>query len=168
MARSGRLTLVTSVLTAIMTYFLTVFDPPKWLIKKIERIRRNFLWCGEDIASGAKCLVNWKQVCSPKQYGGMGVKDLALFSKALRLRWLWLNWQDPDRPWHGLPLPINLEDMPLFQACTSIQVGNGKKPCFGKTPGTLALPFTSVSLSSSSWPSEKASLFMKPCTMEDG
>jgi hypothetical protein len=53
----------------MMTYFITVFDPPKWLIKKIDRIRHSFLWCGEENASGAKCMVNWKQVCSPKDYG---------------------------------------------------------------------------------------------------
>jgi hypothetical protein len=58
MSRTGRLALINSVLTATMTYFLTVFDPPKWLIKKIDKIRRNFLWCGEEIGSGAKCLVN--------------------------------------------------------------------------------------------------------------
>ena len=60
MFKKGRLALVNSVLTTTMTYFLTVFDPPKWLIKKIEKIRRNFIWSGEENASGAKFLVNWK------------------------------------------------------------------------------------------------------------
>jgi hypothetical protein len=115
-----------------MTYFLSVFDPPKWLIKKIDRIRRSFLWCGEENASGAKCLVNWKQVCSPKEFGGLGVKDLHLFSNALRLRWAWLAWNDPERPWHGLPLPVNQEDLVLFHACTSIKIGNGAKALFWK------------------------------------
>jgi hypothetical protein len=48
MSRTGRLALINSVLTATMTYFLTVFDLPKWLIKKIDKIRPNFLWCGEE------------------------------------------------------------------------------------------------------------------------
>jgi hypothetical protein len=52
MTRTRRLTLVNSVLTTAMTYFLTIFDPPKWLIKKIDRLRRGFLWCGEKVASG--------------------------------------------------------------------------------------------------------------------
>jgi hypothetical protein len=72
----------------MMTYFITVFDPPKWLIKKIDRIRHSFLWCGEENASGAKCMVNWKQVCSPKDYGGLGVNELQLFSNVVRLRWM--------------------------------------------------------------------------------
>jgi hypothetical protein len=74
-----------------MTYFLTVFDPPVWMTKKIDKIRRSFPWCGDDNVSGAKCMVNWKQVCAPKSLGGLGIKDLRLFSKALRLRWLWFD-----------------------------------------------------------------------------
>jgi hypothetical protein len=58
MSRKGRLALVNSVLTSSMTYFLTVFDPPVWMTKKIDKIRRSFLWCGDDNVSGAKCMVN--------------------------------------------------------------------------------------------------------------
>ena len=30
---------------------------------------------------------------------GLGILDLDLFSKALRLRWLWYKWVSPDRHW---------------------------------------------------------------------
>jgi hypothetical protein len=100
--------------------------------KKIDKIRRNFPWCGKESASGAECMVNWKLVCSPKNCGGLAVKDLELVSKALHLRWLWLNWQDPERPWHGLPLPVGADDLPLFEGCTSVHIGNGIKAIFWK------------------------------------
>ena len=45
--RAGRLTLVRSVLTAVPIYFLTVFALRKWALKKIDRLRRGFLWRGE-------------------------------------------------------------------------------------------------------------------------
>jgi hypothetical protein len=84
-------------------------------------------------------------VCSPKDFGGLGVKDLILFSRALRLRWEWLNWTDVDRPWHGLPLPLKKEDLVLFHACTAISLGNGDKALFWKDPWhngmTLQLAF---------------------------
>jgi hypothetical protein len=118
--RKGSLTLINSVLTSTLTYLLMVFDPPTWFIKKVDRLQRNFLWAGDESASGAKCMVNWKQVCSPKNVGGLGIKNLKLFSRALCLRWSWLSWTDNARPWKGLPHHISPDDKALFQQCTSI------------------------------------------------
>jgi hypothetical protein len=41
--KAGRLTLVNSVLSSILTYHMTVFPLSKWVVKRIDRIRRNFL-----------------------------------------------------------------------------------------------------------------------------
>lgn len=112
------------------TYLFTIFPPPKWLLKKIDRIRRSFLWCGEDEAHGSKCLINWTKVCSPKVYDGLGIKDLERFSRALRLRWLWFEWDADARPWKGLPVPFDEVDRNLFAACTRLEVGNGGKVSF--------------------------------------
>jgi hypothetical protein len=40
--RAGRLKLVNAVLSAVPTYFLTMFSPKKWLIKHLDKIRRGF------------------------------------------------------------------------------------------------------------------------------
>ena len=74
--RKGRLALINSVITATTTYFLTVFNPEKWMIKKINKLIRNFLWASEEEAKGGKCLVTWRKVCAPRSYGGLGIKDL--------------------------------------------------------------------------------------------
>jgi hypothetical protein len=42
MTKEARAQLVKSVLTSILTYHATVFPLPKWLIKKIDKFRRNF------------------------------------------------------------------------------------------------------------------------------
>ena len=34
-------------------------------------------------------LVNWSQLCSPIQNGGLGVKNLCRFNQALLGKWLW-------------------------------------------------------------------------------
>ena len=39
----GRRVIINSVLTATSTYFLTVFQPDKWMNKKLDKIRRSFL-----------------------------------------------------------------------------------------------------------------------------
>ena len=87
--RAGRLRLVNSVLSSLPTYFLTVFKMPKWAIKRIDKLRRSFLWKGEAEAKGRHCLVKWTKTTRPKKFGGLGILDLDLFSRALRLRWLW-------------------------------------------------------------------------------
>ena len=50
--------------------------------KRIERLQRNFLWggVGDDIKAP---LVNWNKVCTPIAQGGLGVRDLVSFNKAM-------------------------------------------------------------------------------------
>jgi len=43
----GRETLVKTVLSSQPIYHMTVFPELKWLIKRIDRMRRSFLWRGE-------------------------------------------------------------------------------------------------------------------------
>jgi hypothetical protein len=68
MTKAARAQLVKSVLTPIVTYHAMVFPFPKWLIKKIDKLRRNFFWKGEDVEGnkGGLCLVKWNMVCRPK------------------------------------------------------------------------------------------------------
>jgi hypothetical protein len=42
MSKAARAQLVKSVLTSIVTYHTTIFKLPKWLVKKINKLRRNF------------------------------------------------------------------------------------------------------------------------------
>lgn len=74
--------------------------------------------------------MRWAKVMRPKSFGGLGILDLDLFSRALRLRWLWYEWNEPDRPWVGTELPVNEIDRQLFRASTVVTVGNGLKAEF--------------------------------------
>jgi hypothetical protein len=143
--RAGRLTLVSSVLSSMPIYHLTIFPLARWATKQIDKIRRSFLWKGEDNVHGGHCLVNWKTVARPKDLGGLGVLDLEKFGRALRLRWLWQEWTDSSKPWEGLQVPCNKLDRLLFQASTTVVIGNGIKAKFwhhgwldGEAPRNLA------------------------------
>jgi hypothetical protein len=59
------------------------------------------------------------------KFGGLGVLDLDLFSRALCLRWLWYEWKDPERPWVGTEPPVTEVDRQLFRLSTIVAVGNG-------------------------------------------
>ncbi|KAM3385248.1 hypothetical protein ACQJBY_009276 [Aegilops geniculata] len=130
MPMAGRRVLVRCVLSAIPTFALTALRAPKKLFKEIDKSRRRFLWAQDDEISGAKCKVGWKTVTTPEQRGGLGIHDLSKFARALRLRWLWLAWQQPHRPWVGTGTPCDSGDMALFAACTSVSIGNGTTASF--------------------------------------
>jgi hypothetical protein len=95
-----RLILVNSDLTSTLTYlyFSTSFDLMPWAIKKIDILRRKKLWSRDNEVRGGHCLVNWKSVCSPNFFGGLGVKGLCSYGRALRLCWLWYSWDEVERP----------------------------------------------------------------------
>jgi hypothetical protein len=62
----------------------------------------------------------------PRKWGGLGIKDLEKFSKALRLKWLWLLWDPQDRPGKHLLKVKDPIDRSLFFSSTYMQVGDGK------------------------------------------
>jgi hypothetical protein len=101
MSKAARAQLRKSVLMAVVTYHATVFELPKWLIKKTDKLRRNFFWKGEDTQGnkGGACLVKWDVVCRPKEQGGLGINNLSHFGRVLRQRWLWYHWTDDNKPW---------------------------------------------------------------------
>ena len=66
----------------------------------------------------------------PKNLGGLGVLDLNFFGRALRLRWLWYAWTEPDRPWVGSIPPCDEVDKQLFRASTIVQLGDGNTTSF--------------------------------------
>ena len=63
----------------------------------------------------------------PTAAGGLGILDLERFGRALRLRWLWFSWTNPEKPWSTSELPVDNTDRALFAAATRVRVNNGKK-----------------------------------------
>lgn len=47
LSTSGRETLVKTMLSSQPIYHMTAFPEQKWLVKKIDHLRRSFLWRGE-------------------------------------------------------------------------------------------------------------------------
>jgi hypothetical protein len=98
LSKGGRLTLLKSTLASLPTYYLSLFTIPISVANRIERIQRNFLW-GSYGDGGTHHLVNWDVVCSPVNYGGLGVRKIALFNKALLGKWLWRFGIEESKLW---------------------------------------------------------------------
>jgi hypothetical protein len=48
------------------------------------------------------CWVSWDHICQPKDRGGLGIKNLALFNSSLLCKWKWRCLVDNEAPWHAL------------------------------------------------------------------
>jgi len=88
LSKGGRLTLINSTLSSLPTYFLSLFPIPVGVANRLEKFQRDFLWGG--IGNEFKFhLVNWHAICSSKVSGGLGVRNMVMFNKALMGKWLW-------------------------------------------------------------------------------
>ena len=96
---AGRLQLIQSVLFGIHSFWASLLLLPKSIILRIERIIRAYLWRGnDDRGGGAK--VAWDDVTCPKQEGGLGLRSLEEWNKALMAKHLWkLCHPSPTSSW---------------------------------------------------------------------
>ena len=93
-----RITLINVVLTALPLFYMSFFRAPTAIIKRLTAIQRQFLW-GGNLEGKKIAWVAWNQVCAPKEKGGLGVKDIKAFNRALLIKWKWLMFQQQDHLW---------------------------------------------------------------------
>ncbi|XP_062103396.1 uncharacterized protein LOC133814456 [Humulus lupulus] len=95
---AGRLLLIHTVLFGLRNYWMNVFILPQSIIKEVEKLCRMFLWG----ASGTRSklhLASWQQVCLPKAYGGLGLRDGASWNRALLAKYVWAVTTKQDTLW---------------------------------------------------------------------
>ena len=86
--------LLKSTLSSLPTYFLSLFTIPTHVANRIEKLQRDFLW-----GDSKTHLVGWDKVCAPIANGGLGIRKLTTFNKALLGKWLWQFGKEEDRLW---------------------------------------------------------------------
>ncbi|KAJ1695315.1 hypothetical protein LUZ63_012013 [Rhynchospora breviuscula] len=99
MTRAGRAVLASSVLSSIPVYFMSVFQLPSWVIRDIDKVRRNFIWKRNGVSGTGIPLLAWDRVCLPKQLGGFGLQQLKLHNISLLLRWIWRLYSQRASMW---------------------------------------------------------------------
>ena len=85
-SKGGRMNLIRSTLSSMPIYCMSLFHMPRSVSLRLERIQMDFLWGGGALERKPH-LVEWSIVCSDKQKGGLGVRNLALLNKALLCKW---------------------------------------------------------------------------------
>ena len=77
---------------------------PKKFLSKLTAIIRNFWWTGvrENNNSKSLCLRSWKDICSPKNEGGLGIRNLQAMNQGLILMATWRIADQPDNFLHAV------------------------------------------------------------------
>nr|XP_043611422.1 uncharacterized protein LOC122583015 [Erigeron canadensis] len=95
---AGRLHIINSVLASMHIYWASIFILPARVIKELEQKMRNFLW-GMGPGGKVKSKASWKSVCLPKYEGGLGIKRISNFNKALITSHIWSIVTDRESLW---------------------------------------------------------------------
>ena len=98
LSKDGKITLIKSTLSSIPTYFLSLFPIPAKVANRLEKLQRDFLWCGLEEKPKFH-LVNWSQICALLRAGGLAVRNLRSFNKALLGKWLWQYGLEREALW---------------------------------------------------------------------
>ena len=107
---AGRAVLINSAIFGMFNYWASIFIIPNSVIERLTQICRNFLWGGKaEYSTTPK--VAWDSVCLDKTSGGLGIKDLAAWNKALIAKLVWAIENKKDLLWvkwvHGRYLKNN-------------------------------------------------------------
>ncbi|XP_028065584.1 uncharacterized protein LOC114268593 [Camellia sinensis] len=84
----GRLTLIKSVLSSLLVYYLSFFRMPEGVAHDFEKIEPAFLWSGNDLKRKVH-LVKWLEVTKSVAQGGLGIRRIKDVNACLLLRWWW-------------------------------------------------------------------------------
>jgi hypothetical protein len=100
---AGRTALATATLSAIPIHTSIALCLSPWAINQIDKLRRAFIWCGEQMGTSGSCKVAWLTVRRPHDLSGLGVLDLRRTGVALRARREWKCRVDHSINWSSLP-----------------------------------------------------------------
>ena len=98
LSKGGRLVLIKSVISSILTYFFSVFKMPIGVAKRIEKLQMSFLW-GDGVIKRKMHVVNWGEVCKRKARGGLGIGRIIDKNKAMLVKWLWRFGKEENSMW---------------------------------------------------------------------
>lgn len=128
--KPARLILTKTVLMAIPLHTLLAMDVPKWFIKAIDRIRRNFFWQGRRDTRRGNCPVAWDRVMRPLHLGGPGIQNLTMLGWAMKMHWKWIQKTQPDHPLASIALTVPREAAAMFRISVCSSLGDGASTLF--------------------------------------
>lgn len=97
-SQAGRLQLINAILFAIQGFWAGCIFLPNKVIKAVQGVFARYLWTGS-LTSRGVYKVSWSDCCYPKDEGGIGIKNLSVWSTAAILFQLWRIINKEDSIW---------------------------------------------------------------------
>jgi hypothetical protein len=122
LSHAARLELIKSVFASIPVYYMSNILFSKKLIVKLTTIIRNFWWTGvrEETNSKSLCLRAWKDICTPKNEGGLGIRNLQAMNQALILMAAWRIANQPNDFLHSVLKSKYFPDSSIWRPNTNV------------------------------------------------
>jgi len=93
----GRVKLVNTVITSLLTCSFNLYKWPISLLKQVEQWCQNFIWTSDILIKGITT-VNWATICSPLENRGLKIINLDHENNAYLLKLAW-NFAYSNMPW---------------------------------------------------------------------
>eukprot|EP00253_Pinus_taeda_P020347 PITA_20347 len=121
---ASRTVLIKAVLQSMPLYLFSILAAPKWVLKAIKQMHRNFLW-GSSGPNRKWALVKWEKACLPKKAGGIGLRDPEQSNKTMgaKIWWRWLS--NSNTPWAVLWTAKYARNLPLEERIRMSEVSKG-------------------------------------------
>eukprot|EP00253_Pinus_taeda_P019391 PITA_19391 len=121
---ASRLVLIKAVLQSMPLYLFSILAVPKWVLKAIKKLQRNFLW-GSTGPNRKWALVKWEKACLPKKAGGIGLRDPEHSNAIMgaKIWWKWLSY--PSTLWARLWTAKYASNMPLEERIRMSEISKG-------------------------------------------
>lgn len=95
LSKAGKDILIKAVAQAIPTFAMSCFDLTRTLCDEISKMICRYFWAQQEQEYKIHWL-SWELLCSRKEKGGLGYRDLHLFNLAMLGRQCWRLLDQPD------------------------------------------------------------------------
>eukprot|EP00253_Pinus_taeda_P004859 PITA_04859 len=121
---ASRLVLIKAVLQSMPLYLFSILAAPKWVLKAIKKLQRNFLW-GSTGLNRKWALVKWEKACLPKKAGGIGLRDPEHSNVIMgaKIWWKWLTY--PGTLWARFWTAKYASNLPLEERIRMTEISKG-------------------------------------------
>lgn len=90
--------LIKSVLSSIPFYTMFFLPLPKTVENQLLSTLCGLLWGGNEMTKKV-AWIKWDEVCKSTREGGLSIKNLLLFNKALLNKWVWRFLNEKQNLW---------------------------------------------------------------------